>query len=151
MNTVLKYFIVLAAVVLVKPAFAQKSDAGFTGAVASKAHYKALYFVDDTASAKIKMTLRNIDNAMEDPRLKGKVEIELVAFSGGYTMYLKSGQYEKALRALQAKGVILAQCNNTIKERNIDKNTLFDFIGYVPSGNGEIIIRGNEGWAIVHP
>lgn len=97
------------------------------------------------------MTLRNIDNAMEDPRLKGKVEIELVAFSGGYTMYLKSGQYEKALRALQAKGVVLAQCNNTIKERNIDKKTLFDFIGYVPSGNGEIIIRGNEGWAIVHP
>jgi Uncharacterized conserved protein len=83
--------------------------------------------------------------------LKGKVEIELVAFSGGYTMFLKSGPYEKALLALQKKGVILAQCNNTIKERNIDKNTLFNFIGYVPSGNGEIIIRGNEGWTIVHP
>jgi len=151
MKIVLKYFLVLAAFLLVKPAFAQKSDASFTGAVAGKAHYKALYFVDDTASAKIKMTLRNIDNALEDPRLKGKTEIELVAFSGGYVMFLKSGPYEKALRALQAKGVVLAQCNNTIKERNIDKNTLFDFIGYVPSGNGEIIIRGGDGWTIVHP
>lgn len=151
MKIVLKYFLVLAAVALVKPVFAQKSDAGFTGAVADKAHYKALYFVDDTASAKIKMTLRNIDNAISDPRLKGKVEIELVAFAGGYTMFLKSGQYEKALRALQAKGVVLAECSNTIRERNIDKNTLFDFIGYVPSGNGEIIIRGSDGWTIVHP
>lgn len=150
MKIVFKYLLVLAAIVLVKPVLAQ-SNAGFKGAVANKAHYKALYFVDDTASSKIKMTLRNIDNALEDPRLKGKVEIELVAFSGGYTMFLKSGPYEKALLALQKKGVILAQCNNTIKERNIDKNTLFNFIGYVPSGNGEIIIRGNEGWTIVHP
>ncbi|WP_218625288.1 DsrE family protein [Mucilaginibacter sp. dw_454] len=151
MKIVFKYFLVLAVVALVKPALAQKTDADFKGATADKAHYKALYFVDDTASAKIKMTLRNIDNALEDPRIKGKVEVELVAFAGGYTMFLKSNPYEKALLALQKKGVILAECSNTIRERNIDKSTLFDFIGYVPSGNGEIIIRGNDGWAIVHP
>jgi intracellular sulfur oxidation DsrE/DsrF family protein len=97
------------------------------------------------------MTLRNINNALEDPRLKGKVEIELVAFAGGYTMFLKSGKYESMLLGLQKKGVILAECENTIRERKIEKATLFDFIGYVPSGNGEIIIRGNEGWTIVHP
>ncbi|MES2425370.1 MAG: DsrE family protein [Bacteroidota bacterium] len=150
MKNIVKYLIILVTVVSLKPAMAQ-SNAGFTGAVAKLPHYKALYFVDDTASAKIGMTLRNIGNAIEDPRLKGKVEIELVAFAGGYTMFLKSGKYESQLLALQKKGVILAECENTIRERKIDKATLFDFIGYTPSGNGEIIIRGNEGWTIVHP
>ncbi len=66
-------------------------------------------------------------------------------------MFLKSGKYESMLLGLQKKGVILAECENTIRERKIEKAALFDFIGYVPSGNGEIIIRGNEGWTIVHP
>jgi intracellular sulfur oxidation DsrE/DsrF family protein len=150
MKNIVKYFVIILAVVLVKTASAQ-SNASYTGAVPKLPHYKALYFVDDTASAKIGMTLRNINNAIEDPRLKGKVEVELVAFAGGYTMFLKAGKYEAQLKALQAKGVVLAECENTIRERKIDKATLFDFIGYVPSGNGEIIIRGNEGWTIVHP
>jgi intracellular sulfur oxidation DsrE/DsrF family protein len=150
MKNIVKYFVIILAVALIKTASAQ-TNADFKGAAASLPHYKALYFVDDTASAKITMTLRNISNAIEDPRLKGKVEIELVAFSGGYTIFLKSGKYESQLKTLQAKGVVLAECENTIKERKIDKATLFDFIGYVPSGNGEIIIRGNEGWTIVHP
>jgi intracellular sulfur oxidation DsrE/DsrF family protein len=151
MKNLLKYFIIILAVAAVKTASAQTSNADFKGATASLQHYKALYFVDDTASAKIGMTLRNINNALEDPRLKGKVEIELVAFAGGYTMFLKSGKYESMLLGLQKKGVILAECENTIRERKIEKAALFDFIGYVPSGNGEIIIRGNEGWTIVHP
>lgn len=150
MKNIVKYFVIILAVALVKTASAQ-SNADFKGAVASLPHYKALYFVDDTASAKIGMTLRNINNAIEDPRLKGKVEVELVAFAGGYTMFLKSGKYGSQLLALQKKGVVLAECENTLRERKIDKATLFDFIGYVPSGNGEIIIRGNEGWTIVHP
>ncbi len=150
MKNIVKCFIIVLAVASIKTATAQ-SNADFKGAVAKLPHYKALYFVDDTASAKINMTLRNINNALEDPRLKGKAEIELVAFSGGYTMFLKSGKYESQLKALQAKGVILAECENTLRERKIDKATLFDFIGYVPSGNGEIIIRGGEGWTIVHP
>jgi len=151
MKNLFKYFAILIAVASFKSASAQTKGSDFKGAEATKAHYKALYFVDDTASAKIKMTLRNINNALEDPRIKGKVEIELVAFAGGYTMFLKSNPYQETLLALQAKGVILAECENTIKERKIDKATLFDFIGYVPSGNGEIIIRGSEGWTIVHP
>jgi intracellular sulfur oxidation DsrE/DsrF family protein len=150
MKNIIKYFVIILAVASIKTASAQ-SNAGFKGAEPKLPHYRALYFVDDTASAKIGMTLRNINNAIEDPRLKGKVEIELVAFAGGYTMYLKSGKYESQLLALQKKGVVLAECENTIRERKIDKATLFDFIGYVPSGNGEIIIRGNEGWTIVHP
>ncbi|MDB5030817.1 DsrE family protein [Mucilaginibacter sp.] len=151
MKNLIKYFIIIVGVALLKPALAQTTNADYQGAPATKDHYKALYFIDEADPAKIKMTLRNIDNALEDPRLKGKLEVELVAFAGGYTMFLKENPYEASLLALQKKGVILAECSNTVRERNIDKATLFSFIGYVPSGNGEIIIRGNDGWTIVHP
>ena len=142
---------VLFAIIVAKPAFAQRTDSLFTGAKATMSHYKALYYLDDADPKKIKGTLRNIGNALEDVRLKVKIEIELVAFSDGVAVYDKSGPYEATLLELQRKGVILAQCNNTVVERHIDKATLFSFIGYVPTGNGEIIIRQAEGWATIHP
>jgi uncharacterized protein len=55
------------------------------------------------------------------------------------------------LLALQKRSVILAQCENTIEERKISKDELWPFISFVPSGNGEIIIRQYQGWATVHP
>jgi intracellular sulfur oxidation DsrE/DsrF family protein len=151
MKKIIQYFIILVAVLSLKTAVAQTTNVAFQGAEATKAHYKALYFIDEADPKKIKMTLRNIDNALEDARLKGKLEVELVAFADGVELFKKENPYEPMLLALQKKGVILAQCSNTVRERNIDKSTLFSFIGYVPSGNGEIIIRAGEGWTVVHP
>ncbi|MGI4749236.1 MAG: DsrE family protein [Janthinobacterium lividum] len=148
-----KYTFILAALVLLvfaKPAKAQ-TDAVFTGAKPTLKNYNALYILNSNDDKKIKATLRNLDNALEDPRLKGKLHVELIAFGDGVSVFMKSNPYEETLKNLQAKGVILAQCNNTVRERKIDKNDLFDFISYVPSGNGEIILREYEGWATVHP
>lgn len=133
-----------------KPAMAQDKP-GFTGAKATMKHYKALYVLNSGEEKKINGTLRNIKNALEDPRLKGKLELELIVFGDGVAVYHKNSSYEPALKLLQSKGVILAQCENTLKERKIEKSELFDFISFVPSGNGEIIIRQQQGWAVVHP
>lgn len=131
--------------------FAQTKQQIFTGAKATLKNYKALYVLNSGDEKKITGTLRNIKNALDDPRLKGKLEVELIAFGDGVAVYQKSGPFEKTLKELQSRGVMLAQCENTIKERHIDKSTLFDFISYVPSANGEIIIRQYQGWAIVYP
>jgi intracellular sulfur oxidation DsrE/DsrF family protein len=148
-----KYIFISAFALLafVKPACAQQTDSMFTGATAKLKHYDALYIINSGDEKKITGALRNINNALEDPRLKGKLQIELVAFGDGVAVYMKSGIFEQKLKDLQAKGVILAECSNTVRERNIDKNDLFPFISYVPSGNGEIILRQYEGWATVHP
>lgn len=140
----------IALLIFAKPAAAQ-TDAVFTGAKPTLKSYNALYILNSNDDKKIKATLRNLDNALEDPRLKGKLHVELIAFGDGVSVFIKSNLYEETLKNLQAKGVILAQCNNTVRERKIDKNDLFDFISYVPSGNGEIILREYEGWATVHP
>ncbi|GAA4195903.1 MULTISPECIES: DsrE family protein [Pedobacter] len=130
---------------------AQETKKPFTGAVAKKKSYKALYVLNSAEEKHISGTLRNINNALEDPRLKGKLEVELIAFGDGVAVYRKDGKFLEQLNLLKSKGVILAQCENTVRERKIDKSDLFDFISYVPSGNGEIIIRSAEGWVIVHP
>jgi intracellular sulfur oxidation DsrE/DsrF family protein len=123
----------------------------FTGAKATNKMYHAIYQLDKNDPKVIGKTIRNINNALTDPRLKGKLQIELIAFSGGTDAYLKGGKFENDLKALAEKGVIIAQCENTLHERNISRDQIYDFIGVVPSGNGELIIRQAEGWSVVKP
>lgn len=123
----------------------------FQGAKATAKSYKVVYQLNEEDDKKILATLKNIGNALNDPRLKGKLVVELVVHSGGVTAFKKGAPYEKQLLSLKDRGVILAQCENTLQERNIPKDALFDFISYVPSGNGELIIRQQQGWAIIHP
>ena len=152
--TIKKIVFLALAVILVgmaQPSAAQNQQKPFTGAEASLDHYKALYMLNSSDEKKISGTLRNIKNALNDPRLKGKVEIELIVFGDGVGVYAKEGPYEEKLKELQNMGVLLAQCENTLRERKIDKSSLFSFISFVPSAAGEIIIRQQQGWAVVHP
>ena len=126
-------------------------NAAFTGATVTKSQYKVIYQLDQNDAKVIEKTLRNINNALDDPRLKGKLQVELIAFSGGTDAFLKTSKYEDDLKKLVRKGVILAQCDNTLHERNIKREELYDFIAIVPSGNGELILRQAEGWAIIKP
>lgn len=123
----------------------------FTPALAPLNNYKALYIINSSDDHRVKGALRNIANALNDPRLKGKLQIELVVFSDGVEIFKRGSAYEETLRQLKSKGVTLAQCENTLRERKIDKSELYPFISYVPTGNGEIILRHYEGWAIIHP
>jgi len=123
----------------------------FTGAEASKKHYYAIYQLDNNDPKIVEKAIRNINNALTDPRLKGKVEIEVITFAAGTEVVLKGSKYEEALRDLVLKGVIVAQCNNSLRERKIERSQVYDFVGVVPSGNGELIIRQGEGWAVVKP
>jgi intracellular sulfur oxidation DsrE/DsrF family protein len=130
---------------------ALKMNETFAGAKATQKKYRAIYQLDNSDPKVIEKTIRNINNALADPRLAGKLEVELVAFGGGTDAYMKGNKYENDWKALIEKGVIVAQCNNTLKERKIKRDQLYDFIAIVPSGNGELIIRQAEGWAVIKP
>lgn len=123
----------------------------YTGAQPAELVYKAIYQLDQESPEIIKKTIRNINNLLDDPRLKGNLQVELVAFSGGTEAFRKGSEYEEAIKGLIFRGVLVAQCMNTLQERNIDKRELYDFLAYVPTGNGELLIRANEGWTIIKP
>ncbi|GAA4140109.1 hypothetical protein GCM10022216_18930 [Sphingobacterium kyonggiense] len=123
----------------------------YTGATASEDHYKAVYQLDTDNPDIVKKTFRNINNLLKDTRLKDKLEVELVTFSGGTEVMLKKNPYEEQLKDLIAKGVRVVQCLNSLEERKYTNDQLWDFIGYTPSGNGELIILNKQGWSIVKP
>ena len=125
--------------------------ASFQGAPATKSHYRAVYQLDSDDPRLINQTLHNMKNALEDPRLKGKLELELVVFSRGTTVFKKDQPYEADVLALQQAGVILAQCANSMKAFKLTKDDMLPYISIVPTGNGELILRQAEGWALVHP
>lgn len=128
-----------------------KKNKAFTGAEAKSDTYRAIFQLDSGEPKTIEKAIRNIRNALKDPRLVGKLQIELIAFSGGTDAYLKGSRYEQDLKDLVAQGVIVAQCENTLHERKIRKDEIYDFIAIVPTGNGELIIRQAEGWAVIKP
>ena len=131
---------------------AQTTDpATFHGAEATKPRYRVAYQLNSDDSLKILGTLRNISNALTDPRLRGKLDVELVVHGSGVAVYKKTSSFEKALANLQKQGVILAMCENTMRAEKLSHDALFPFVSYVPSGNGELIIREQEGWAVIHP
>ncbi len=147
--TQLLFIAILGATI---PAIAQTgSPTAFHGAEATKAHYYAAYQLNTDDSTKIISTLKNIQNALSDPRLKGKVDIELVVHGSGVAVFRKDKPYEKMIADLQKQGVLLAMCENTMRAYKISRDELFPFVNYVPSGNGELIIREQNGWAVIHP
>lgn len=130
---------------------ALEKNKAFTGAKATKKMYHVIYQLDNNDPKIIEKAFRNINNTLKDPRLAGKIEIELIGFSGGTDAYMKGGKYEEDLKGLVQKGVIVSQCNNTLIERKISRDQLYDFIAIVPTGNGELIIRHAEGWSVIKP
>ena len=127
------------------------TNKSFSGAQATQQTYKAIYQLDQASPDIINKAIRNINNLLKDPRLQGKVQVELIAFSGGTEAYRKGSEFEAGIRGLVEQGVLVAQCLNTMIEKNIDKSELYDFLAYVPSGNGELLIRANDGWTIIKP
>jgi intracellular sulfur oxidation DsrE/DsrF family protein len=125
--------------------------AQFGGAPATRAHYRAVYQLDSDDPKLITKTLHNMQNALNDPRLKGKLELELVVFSGGTVAFRQGQPYEADVLALQRAGVILAQCQNSLTAYKLTKADLLPYVSVVPTGNGELIIRQTEGWVLVHP
>jgi intracellular sulfur oxidation DsrE/DsrF family protein len=144
-------FFTIVLGVLVKPAHGQADTSAFTTATAKLNRYDVLYIINFNDEKRIRGTFRNIEIAMEDPRLKGKLHAELLCCGDGVAVYQKNGVFEPILKDLMGKGVVLVQCSNTLTERQIDKSSLFSFILFVPSGPGEVILRQYDGWAIMHP
>lgn len=123
----------------------------YKGAEAQRDHYRVIYQLDSNNPSVIKKAIRNIQNLMNDPRLKDKVEVELISFAGGTEAMLKDSDYGNGLKGLVGRGVIVAQCENSLKERGLERSQLYDFLGYVPTANGELVIRAAEGWVIIKP
>ncbi|RZD16970.1 MAG: hypothetical protein EVJ46_01665 [Candidatus Acididesulfobacter guangdongensis] len=113
--------------------------------------YHAIYVISANNKVKMNKIIDNIHNALNDPRLKGHIVVELQAFSAGTHLYFKGNGYKKALLTLKKDGVELAQCANSLYELHIPVSKIYSFVKVVPSAQGEIILREAEGYAYLKP
>lgn len=78
------------------------------------------------------------------------VEIEVVAHGPGVEMLIaaKTTQLEK-IRHFKSLGIQFVACENTIRERNIPKESIIPESGFVKMGVGEIILKQEKGWTYI--
>lgn len=90
--------------------------------------------------------LKNISNLQT--ALGANTQIELVAHGSGIGILVEGKTTQKAKVAeLAATGVLFKACENTLRERKIDRSTLLQQSGTVPSGVAEVVLKQEAGWA----
>ena len=90
--------------------------------------------------------LKNISNLQT--ALGASTQIELVAHGSGISILVDGKTTQKAkIAELAATGVLFKACENTIRERKIDRATILPQVGIVPSGVAEVVLKQEAGWA----
>jgi intracellular sulfur oxidation DsrE/DsrF family protein len=90
--------------------------------------------------------LKNISNLQT--ALGPNTQVELVAHGSGIGILIDGKTTQKAkIAELAATGVLFKACENTIRERKIDRATILIQAGTVPSGVAEVVLKQEAGWA----
>jgi uncharacterized protein len=78
------------------------------------------------------------------------VQIEVVAHGPGIEMLMKNKttQQEKIASFTKA-GIVFMACENTLKEKNIPKESIIPDAIFVPMGIGEIVRKQEQGWSYI--
>lgn len=111
---------------------------------------KAVVHVNFADSERQKHGLRNIENILKE--VQGKATIEVVGHGAGITLLEKSHtKHGKQIEKLVKAGVRFSACENTMREKGIDKDDLLPGIVTVPSGAVEVIRKQQEGYGYFKP
>ena len=90
--------------------------------------------------------LKNITNLQA--ALGPSTQVELVAHGAGISILVDGKTTQKAkIAELAAAGVLFKACENTNRERKIDRTTILQQAGTVPSGVAEVVLKQEAGWA----
>ena len=93
--------------------------------------------------------LKNISNLQT--ALGANTQIELVAHGSGIGILVEGKTTQKAKVAeLAATGVLFKACENTLRERKIDRSTLLQQSGTVPSGVAEVVLEVLEHFLVIY-
>jgi intracellular sulfur oxidation DsrE/DsrF family protein len=77
-----------------------------------------------------------------------QVQLEVVAHGGALGLLVKNQSTQAARIAEFVKeGVVFVACQNTMRERHVEKSDLLPEAGLVPSGIGEVVLKQEAGWS----
>jgi intracellular sulfur oxidation DsrE/DsrF family protein len=105
--------------------------------------------LDEGEPAKHEAVLRNIANLLDE--LGPGTAAELVVHGPGLDAVLDGAPHAAAVRDLLGKGVAVAACGNTMRQRSVPASRLIPGVRVVPAGIAELVRRQREGWSYVRP
>ncbi len=80
------------------------------------------------------------------PEYWNTAKLEVVVHNNGINfMKQDEARFAKEIAALKQRGVVFAVCENTMKQRKIEKSQILSSAVFVPVGLAEIVIRQEEG------
>jgi uncharacterized protein len=112
--------------------------------VSTKAH-KLIFQLTSNDTLVHKALLKQIVNALNAaPNSK----IEVVCHNNGIEMITSAKtKVAKNIADLKAKGVIFAACENTMRDRKLEKTDIVSEAIFVPSGIIEIVLKQEKKWS----
>ena len=116
-----------------------------TPSVPNLKKYKIVIQLTNGDTAVHRATVKQIFNALAAaPNSK----IEVVCHNNGisFLQTAKTFQGDK-IKELKSKDVVFVACENTLRERKIDKTEIVPEAGFVPAGIIEVVDKQTKGWS----
>jgi uncharacterized protein len=112
--------------------------------VSTKAH-KLIFQLTSNDTLVHKALLKQIVNALNAaPNSK----IEVVCHNNGIEMLtIAKTKVAKGIADLKTKGVVFAACENTMRDRKMEKTDIISEAIFVPSGIIEIVLKQEKRWS----
>lgn len=100
---------------------------------------------DTLAHKSLFVQLRNLTEGWGD-----SVAIEVVCHGPGMNLLMTAKSTQAASIAMfQQQGIRFIACENTLKERKIDKSELLPRLDFVKMGIAEIVMKQEQGWSYI--
>ena len=138
----------VSIIIMLSSFFATAQETAPDSYRAEKAPHKVVMQLSSGDTLGWKMLMNNIKimkSTWED-----KVAIEVVANGPGigFLMKEKTTQSDR-ITYFKSQGVAFVACENTMKERNISKESIIPDAGFVKSAVVELILKQEQGWSYI--
>lgn len=147
----MKTFLPLVGVMLAAafPALSQAPDTTKAPKDSAAPKHKVVFELNAPKPSGWDQIFNNVRNVQE-VFAKDGVQIEVVFFGKGLTMLLKNNdEYAARLKAAADKGVIIAACQNTMRNMKLTTEDIFPFATQVDSGVAELVRKQEAGWIYI--
>ena len=139
---------VISIVIMLSSFFVSAQETAPDSYREEKAPHKVIMQLSSSDTLAWKMLMNNIKNIKAT--WEDKVAIEVVVNGPGISFLMK----EKATQSdriiyFKSQGVAFMACENTMKERNISKESIIPEAGFVKSAAVEIILKQEQGWTYI--
>ncbi|UQX11249.1 DsrE family protein [Candidatus Mycobacterium methanotrophicum] len=113
-------------------------------------HVRAVIHVDDADIGRQRLASGNVLNLLDDTAV-ASADIEIVFNGAAIWALTRQSALTAELARLQARGVALLACNDSMRTAGVTVDQLIPNVTVVPSGISHLVGRQHEQWAYIRP